>query len=57
MKLGLILFLACGLGMGAIAPRPLPKKKRVKSLTTAQLLKKGPFVGGHTVASLPGTIH
>lgn len=58
MKLGLILLLACGVGMGAVAPRPVPaKRKRLKSLTTAQLVKKGPFVGGQTVASLPGTIH
>jgi hypothetical protein len=41
------------------ASKPLPSKKsrhKRKSLTTAQLYKKGPFMGGATIAAPSATL-
>jgi hypothetical protein len=47
--MGIVFLLFSGLCCG----QPHPKPKKQKSLTTAQLYKVGPFLGGQTIANLP----
>ncbi|NBX75981.1 MAG: hypothetical protein EBQ92_05460 [Proteobacteria bacterium] len=52
-----VLVITSSLGFGA--SKPLPSKKsrhKRKSLTTAQLYKKGPFLGGATVGAVSQTV-
>jgi hypothetical protein len=56
-KLVLIAFSFSQFGFGQLYLRqPASKKRKAKSLTTAQIYKIGPFRGGQTTASLPSTV-
>lgn len=50
-----LIFSQFGFGHGAIR-RPVLKKKKAKTLTTAQVYKIGPFRGEQTIAAIPSTI-
>jgi hypothetical protein len=57
IQLSVLILMFCGMGFSAAHPTQVIRKtKKRKSLTTAQLYKKGPFLGGQSVASLPSTL-
>ncbi|MFM8268728.1 MAG: hypothetical protein ACKN9V_00950 [Pseudomonadota bacterium] len=58
MRFFLILIIASGMSFGASKPLPMQKLKlKRKSLTTAQLFNKGPFMGCATLAAPSMTVY
>lgn len=57
MRFFLVLMIASGVSFGASKPLHAQKRKlKRKSLTTAQLYKKGPFMGSVTLAAPSMTV-